>query len=214
MGRNHLSLHPSSGSGGAGSIDINPMNRTIALGATMYEYTLRKSLSARRLRVSVSAGGVLAVSAPVWVSSHLIERFLKTHAEWITRTVTRLKETGIHPLSRGGKREYVRYKEAARTRAAERLAHFNSIYGFSYGAISIRNQKTRWGSCSKQGNLSFNYRIVLLPPELADYVILHELCHLGAFDHSARFWSLVERLMPDYLERRRALRRLGTSQLS
>ncbi len=190
------------------------MNRTIALGATTYAYTLRKSLRSRRLRVSVSAGGTLAVSAPVWVSSRFIERFLTEHAEWIERAVERFRRIGIHPLSRGGKREYARYKEVARTLATERLAYFNQSYGFLYYQISIRNQKTRWGSCSKQGNLSFNYRIALLPTELADYVILHELCHLGAFDHSARFWSLVARMMPDYRERRRALRQFGAERLS
>lgn len=190
------------------------MNRTIALGTATYDYTLRKSLRARRLRVSVSPGGVLAVSAPIWVSSRFIERFLTSHSDWIERAVARLRQIRVHPLTRGGKREYAKYKEAARTLAAERLEYFNQGYGFRYGAISIRNQKTRWGSCSRSGNLSFNYRIALLPPELADYVILHELCHLGAFDHSERFWSLVARSMPDYIERRRALRRLGAQQLS
>lgn len=189
-------------------------NRTIELGITTYAYTLRQSLRARRLRVSVSAGGVLAVSAPSWVSGRFIERFLREHAEWIGEQVQRFSQLAPHPFSRGGKREYAKYQETARTLALARLAHFNQAYGYDYYQISIRNQKTRWGSCSKQGNLSFNYRIALLPPALADYVILHELCHLGAFDHSARFWSLVARTMPDFRERRRALRQLGAQQLS
>lgn len=190
------------------------MNRTIALGTATYDYTLRKSLRARRLRVSVSSGGVLAVSAPLWVSGRFIERFLQAHAEWIERAVERFRNIGVHPLSRGGKREYAKYKEAARVLAESRLAYFNRGYDFRYGTISIRNQKTRWGSCSRQRNLSFNYRIALLPPALADYVILHELCHVGMFNHSAQFWSLVAETMPDYRERRRALRRLGAQQLS
>ena len=190
------------------------MKQTIALGATDYEYALRRNLRARRLRVSVSAGGTLAVSAPYWVSPRAIERFLREHAEWIERSIERFRQISIHPLARGGRREYARYKEAARRLADSRLAHFNELYGFRYGRISIRNQRTRWGSCSKQGNLSFNYRIALLPAPLADYVILHELCHVGAFDHSARFWSLVARAMPDYVERRRALRRLGGEELA
>lgn len=181
------------------------MNRTVALGTATYDYTLRKSFRARRLRLSISSGGALAVSAPLWVSSRFIERFLETHAAWIERTVARFRRADVHPLARGGKREYAQHKEAARTLAALRLAHFNRDYGFRYSAISIRNQKTRWGSCSKQGNLSFNYRIALLPPELADYVILHELCHLGVFNHSVRFWELVSRTMPDYRERRQLL---------
>ncbi len=190
------------------------MNRTIALGTTTYAYTLRQDRRAKRLRLSVSAGGTLAVSAPAWVSGDAVERFLIAHAEWIGEQVRRFSRLVPHPFSHGGKREYARYKDAARVLVIARLAHFNQYYGFTYHRISIRNQKTRWGSCSKQGNLSFNYRIALLPPALADYVILHELCHLGAFDHSARFWSLVERSLPDFRERRRALRQLGAEQLS
>ncbi len=189
------------------------MNRTIALGTSTYDYTLRKSLRTRRLRVTVSSGGSLAVSAPLWVSGRFIERFLMEHAEWIRSAVERLRRLGRHPLARGGKREYAQYKEAARALATLRLAHFNQNYGFRYGKVSIRNQKTRWGSCSRTGNLSFNYRIALLPSELADYVILHELCHLGAFDHSERFWSLVAQSMPDFRERRLALRQLGAERL-
>lgn len=190
------------------------MIRTIALGTTVYDYTLRKSLRARRLRISVSPGGALAVSAPLWVSGRFIKRFLVEHAEWIRSAVDRFQRISRHPMARGGKREYAAYKEAARALATERLEHFNQTYGFRYGAITIRNQKTRWGSCSRSGNLSFNYRIALLPPELADYVIVHELCHLGAFDHSPRFWSLLARTMPDFALRRRTLRRLGSEQLT
>lgn len=189
-------------------------DRTIELGMHTYAYTLRRSLRARRLRLSVSAGGALAISAPYWVSGSFIERFLQTHAEWIGEKVKLFERIGRSPLAHGGKREYARYKEAARGLAEARLAAFNESYGFHYQQISIRNQKTRWGSCSRRGNLSFNYRIALLPPALADYVILHELCHLGAFDHSARFWALLERTMPDYRDRRRALRKLGEQELS
>lgn len=190
------------------------MNRTVTLGTMTYDYTLRQSVRARRLRLSVSAGGVLAVSAPACVSRRVIERFLTTHAEWIEEQVRRFTRLVPHPFSQGGKREYALYKDAARSLIIARLAYFNQFYGFTYQCISIRNQKTRWGSCSRRGNLSFNYRIALLPPALADYVILHELCHISAFDHSARFWSLVARTMPDFRERRRALREIGTQQLS
>ncbi len=187
------------------------MPQTIELGATSYPYTLRKSLRARRLRLTVSSGGRLSVSAPAWVSGGLIDRFLAAHAAWIGEKIRLFETRGTHPLARGGQREYAQFKDAARALAEARLAQLNQEYGFHYQRISIRNQKTRWGSCSMRGALSFNYRIALLPPELADYVILHELCHLGAFDHSAAFWTLMERAMPDYRERRRALRQLGTS---
>jgi predicted metal-dependent hydrolase len=189
-------------------------NRTIILDATTYDYTLRQSQYAKRLRVSVVAGGGLAVSAPSWVSHRVIEHFLETHAEWIGEHIQRSLQAMVHPSVRSGRREYVQYRERARDLALSRLASFNQMFGFQYQRVSIRNQKTRWGSCSKQGNLSFNYRIALLPPALADYIILHELCHLGAFDHSAAFWSLVARAMPDYAVRRRTLRCPTAQQLS
>lgn len=102
---------------------------------------------------------------------------------------------------------YAKYKPLARHIAKHRIAHFNSVYQFNIQRIFIKNQKTRWGSCSKKGNLNFNYRIALLPRELSDYVIVHELCHLGEFNHSQRFWKLVAKTIPNYLEIKRSLKK-------
>ncbi len=97
-------------------------------------------------------------------------------------------------------------KEALRLHIEKRLAFFNRTYGFTYRRITIRNQRTRWGSASRLGNLNFNYRMTLLPPHLSDYIIVHELCHLGAFNHSKKFWELVARTIPDYRACRQQLR--------
>ncbi|MCR4313690.1 MAG: M48 family metallopeptidase [Candidatus Uhrbacteria bacterium] len=97
-------------------------------------------------------------------------------------------------------------REEARTFVHSRLEVFNEHYRFEYHRVAIRNQRTRWGSCSKKGNLNFNYRIARLPIHLADYVIVHELCHLGEFNHSPQFWNLVARAIPDHRERRKELR--------
>ena len=91
----------------------------------------------------------------------------------------------------------------------DRIEYFNTIYNFKWNRIVIRNQKTRWGSCSKKGNLNFNYKIALLPPKSADYIIVHELCHLGEFNHSQKFWDLVAKTIPDYKEIRKDLRKNG-----
>lgn len=107
---------------------------------------------------------------------------------------------------KGRKKDYQKYKEAARELVKERLAHFNQFYGFKVGRVAIRNQKTRWGSCSKNGNLNFNYKIARLPPKLADYIIVHELCHLGEFNHSKRFWALVAKTVPDDVKIRNELK--------
>jgi len=94
--------------------------------------------------------------------------------------------------------EYLKYKETARTLAENRIAHYNALYGFNVNRISIKNTKSRWGSASKKGNLNFHYKIALIPQDLADYIVVHELCHLGELNHSAQFWNLVERAVPDY----------------
>jgi predicted metal-dependent hydrolase len=104
------------------------------------------------------------------------------------------------------RRDYVKYKEQARVLVHARLAHLNTHYGFVWGRVAIRNQKSRWGSCSKRGNLNFSYRIALIAPELADYIIVHELCHLGEFNHSPRFWALVARTIPQHRALRKRLR--------
>ncbi|MBU1289943.1 M48 family metallopeptidase [Patescibacteria group bacterium] len=102
-------------------------------------------------------------------------------------------------------RVYLANKERALDFVYARVALYNEIYNFNFNRISVKNQKTRWGSCSEKGNLNFNYRIVLLPIEMADYIIVHELCHLGELNHSPKFWNLVARAMPNYLEIRKRL---------
>lgn len=97
---------------------------------------------------------------------------------------------------------YYRHKEQARMLVHQKLEHWNKFYNFSYQRVAIRNQRTRWGSCSSKGNLNFNYRIVFLPEPLQDYLIVHELCHLQEFNHSRAFWDLVEQTIPEYRKHR------------
>lgn len=98
------------------------------------------------------------------------------------------------------------HREYARRFVHVRISQLNAVYNFSFNRIAIRNQRTRWGSCSKQKNLNFNYRVALLPPHLADYIIVHELCHLQELNHSPDFWALVSRAVPNHRELRRELR--------
>ncbi len=109
----------------------------------------------------------------------------------------------------GGSRvKYKKHKEAARAFVHAKLEFFNRHYGFSYHSVAIRNQRSRWGSCSKKGNLNFNYRLIELPEHLADAVIVHELCHLKEFNHSKAFWDLVGETIPDHKGRRKKLARV------
>ena len=102
----------------------------------------------------------------------------------------------------------MRVREDARALVHARIRHFNAHYGFVIHKIFIKNHKSRWGSCSEKGNINFNYKILFLPPALADYIIVHELCHLQEFNHSRTFWSLVEKTVPDHRTLRRSLQHL------
>lgn len=125
----------------------------------------------------------------------------------IVREIKRRKRrySSITAVSRP---DFLKNKEKAREIISERLKYFTNLYDFSYGRVSIRNQKTRWGSCSRQGNLNFNYRLVHLRGELRDYVIIHELCHLKEFNHSSKFWGLVAKVIPEYKELRKELKKI------
>lgn len=102
-----------------------------------------------------------------------------------------------------------RYRKAARETLTARVAYYHTITGGNYTSITIRDQKTRWGSCSSRGTLSFNYRLIFAPLKILDYVVVHELCHLTHMNHSKDFWSMVEQIMPDYKECRLWLREHG-----
>lgn len=116
---------------------------------------------------------------------------------WFRRKKKKARRPSVH---------YVAHKEAARALVHARLAVFNTHYGFVYKRVAIKNQKTCWGSCSAHGNLNFNYKIMFLPAHLADYIIIHELCHLAELNHSPQFWKRVEELCPEYRACRRELR--------
>lgn len=109
-----------------------------------------------------------------------------------------------------GRKLYLAHKEAARTLVRERIAHFMGYYGprhsIAVGKIAIRNQRSRWGSCSRKGNLNFNYKLTFLPPEVRDYVIVHEICHIKEFNHGPGFWALVAEIVPEHKRLRAMLR--------
>ena len=104
-------------------------------------------------------------------------------------------------------RRYKAHKEGARAVIREKIQRYNEIYQYRLARISIRNQQTRWGSCSKNGNLNFNYKILFLEEPFADYIVVHELCHLQELDHSQKFWNLVAQVFPNYKQIRGELRR-------
>lgn len=166
-------------------------------------YVLRRSKRAKYVRLSVRPGGEVVLTAPHAFSVQTIEQFLAKHSQWIERSVRRMRHLKQLP---SGKKEYRARREAARSFVRERLSHWNSFYNFRFGRVAIKDTKSLWGSCSRKGNLNFSYKLLFLPRELADYVIVHELCHLQEHNHSNAFWQLVAKEQPDYQRLRRELR--------
>lgn len=177
----------------------------LALQAGPVPVTVRKSRQSKRVRIIVRPGGEVTLTSPLSVSDARLFQFLESKRHWIEEKWRVMKGRQNENIQ-GTSEEYQAHKERARALAEERLAHWNERYGFRWKRVTIRNQKTRWGSCSKAGNLSFSYKIALLSPEQADYIIVHELCHLKEFNHSPKFWALVARSIPDYAKLRHSLK--------
>ncbi|MBU3668722.1 MAG: M48 family metallopeptidase [Candidatus Taylorbacteria bacterium] len=171
-------------------------------------YTITRRSHQKTIRLRISSGGVVSVSTRKNVSDEVISDFVRRQATWIYSWFSKRNILPKTRVERGNvvSNEYRVYKEKAKDIALKKVTYWNSIYGFVYKKISIRKSETRWGSCSRKGNLQFSYKIALLPDDLADYLVVHELCHLCEFNHSDRFWKLVSKTIPDYVDRRKKLK--------
>ena len=149
----------------------------------------------RSIGIQITAEGVV-VRAPKRMSDAEIDRFVQSKRDWIETHLAKVPP--VQPKFSG--EEIHRLADEALKRIPERVRHFAPLVGVTYGGITIRNQHTRWGSCSSKGNLNFNCLLMLTPDHVIDYVVVHELCHRLEMNHSARFWSQVERVLPDYRE--------------
>ncbi len=191
------------------------MRNIIRLQEKEIPYTLRISRHARYMRLSLHSDGTVVMTAPHGISQHIIERFMISKSSWILKKLASIQSLDRSPAPEKIKRQdYLRHKSTAQLLAEDRVRYFNTAYKLFYRRITIRNQKTRWGSCSSKGNLNFNYKIMLLPPELSDYIIVHELCHLAELNHSKNFWHLVEKTFPHHAELRKELRKNGLRYLA
>lgn len=167
--------------------------------------TIRKRRRGKSLRIIVRRDGAVVLSLPRWVSVSAGKRFLLSKKEWVLAAKKRVEKFPPRLLNQGDQAEYAAHKETARRVITERVHHYQSLYKVRYKRLAIRNQRSRFGSCSAQGNLNFNYRLLFLPEHLRDYVIVHELCHLRELNHSPKFWALVAETIPDYQARKRDL---------
>lgn len=165
------------------------------------------SRRAKRINITVKPGGRVVATRPVWATQESVAKFLASKRLWIARAVRKMSRRKTI-AGAVGLRGFKDNRIAAKTLALDKIGRINQTYGFRVGRVAIKNQASRWGSCSAKGNLNFNYRIALLPDNLAEYVVAHELCHLKELNHSPAFWDLVAKTIPDHRERRRKLRNI------
>ena len=163
------------------------------------EYHLIRS-DRRSIGIEVDREGNVTVRAPYSCEKKRIERFLLEKENWIRQKVKLQK---ANAKKRQEKREMPEaekkyYRNLAREVLGARTGYYARKMGVTYGRISIREQKTRWGSCSSVGNLNYNWKLVLMPEQVMDYVVIHELAHRKEMNHSARFYAVVAQQMPDY----------------
>ncbi len=165
----------------------------------------------RTMALQVREDSTVVVRVPMYVKEREIRRFVESHMDWIMKQQQKQREAAqareeIQPLS---ETELSQLAKEARRVLTARCAYYAPLVGVRYGRISIRHQKTKWGSCSSKGNLNFNCLLMLTPEPVRDYVVVHELCHRKHMNHSPAFWAEVERVLPDYRDSRKWLKTHG-----
>ena len=174
------------------------------------KYTIIKSFR-KSCSITVERDGTVTICAPFFMSEKKINKIINERKEWIEKAQKRIanRTERLNSLTPITSSEINSLKAGAKPIIEEKVRLFADKIGVKYGKITIRNQKTRYGSCTAKGNLNFNCLIMLMPEKIIDYVIVHELCHIKEMNHSRRFWNEVESILPDYKERRKWLKLNG-----
>ena len=172
----------------------------------------------KTLAIQINPDLSVTVRAPMYAPQSDIERILREKEGWIQKHIEKIREQEEKKKETQGEsmeREYLTNEEIkkladkALQHIPKRVSYFAKQIDVTYGKITIRNQKTRWGSCSSKGNLNFNCLLMLTPPEVIDYVVVHELCHRKEMNHSEAFWAEVEKMLPYYKEQVKWLKENG-----
>lgn len=180
---------------------INSYRITFGISENSMKVTVIRS-NRKTVAIQVNSDLSVTVRAPYGVTEKYIEEFLNKNEAWISKQMNEIKVNRKNIESKNAENVSFDKIKALADQALEiiptRVEYFAKIIGVTYGNITIRNQKTRWGSCSSKGNLNFNCLLMLAPPEVLDYVVVHELCHRKRMNHSKAFWTEVEKVFPDY----------------
>lgn len=173
-----------------------------------------KIIRSRRktLCLEITAEGLL-VRAPLKASNADINAFVEMKKDWIEKNLCKAKQIS-QSVQKLTQEELRQLAEKACRVISERVAYYAPLVGVTYGRITIRNQRTRWGSCSSKGNLNFNCLLMLAPAEVLDSVVVHELCHRKEMNHSRRFYEHILRVYPDYHKWNKWLKDNGKSLMA
>ncbi len=170
----------------------------------------------KTMALEVTLDARVIVRAPFRMPQAEIERFVKEKRTWIEKSLEKVNQRNVERAAQPKltKVDLDRLADRALEVLPPKVAYYADKIGVTYGRITIRHQKTRWGSCSGKGNLNFNCLLMLAPEEVQDYVVVHELCHRKEMNHSDRFWREVEKILPDYKRRRKWLKEYGGRLMS
>ena len=174
----------------------------------MKNYELIRS-NRKTIALQIKGDGRIIVRAPLRMVDRDIQRFVASKTEWIKKHLAIIQQRQQPVGSAFTLEQLQQLAEAAKSDLPRRVARFAALVGITYGRITIRAQKSRWGSCSGKGNLNFNCLLMLCPEDVRDYVVVHELCHRKELNHSPRFWAEVEKVLPGYRVQRKWLKDNG-----
>ncbi len=162
----------------------------------------------KTIAIQIKEDGRVVVRTPYSMSRVKAEQFIEERRDWILKNQKALKEKQDQKMVITQEMRKAGVEKAMEI-FPKRVEYYAQLMGISYGRITIREQKTRWGSCSGRGNLNFNWKLTLMPSEILDYVVVHELAHRKEMNHSRDFWKIVEQVLPDYQKRRKRLKELS-----
>lgn len=161
----------------------------------------------RTIAIQITPQGEVLVRCPRRMGTDAISAFVQSKSSWISRHLE--KQSALPEQNPFSEEELRSLAQQAKEIIPGRAAHYAPLVGVTYGRITIRSQRSLWGSCSGKGNLNFNCLLMLTPPEVMDYIVVHELCHRKEMNHSKKFWEEVEKILPDYKSRQRWLKDNG-----
>ncbi len=167
----------------------------------------------KTMSIQVRKTGQVIVRAPLWMKRTDIEKLISEKETWIKKHLEAFQKQNENPEThiQTSPQELELLAQKAKKVLPGKVAYYAEKVGVTYGRITIRNQKTRWGSCSAKGNLNFNCLLMKAPEEVQDYVVVHELCHRKQMNHSKEFWVEVEKILPEYKKQEKWLKTKGSA---